>query len=150
MIGKVQPKVDYNEIRKSAYLTVTLLRDYCTDCKLADIAYKRFIAEGKKAPGYAATIMQTTKNNAFLSDTKNLLDNKIKSDAFERRSNNLKDGMLKLNSKNSSEYSEFEQAGKEMYPKTWNIRKSILNFYHDNYDKRYPTSHCKDEKRLYI
>lgn len=146
MISKIQPNVNYKLIKDYAYITVNLLKKN-PNSTIAAVAYRDYLAEGKKAPGYARTIMKLTKNDSVLKDIRQMLDNKISPDEFTRRSDNLRGGFQNLAVNNIGAEYEFNQAGGKMYPQTWNIRNNILNWWQDTNENRYLTSHLKELKR---
>ena len=146
MIRKIQPDVDYKLIKDSAYMTVNLLKNNSKSIG-ANVVYKQFLSEGKKAPGYAKTIMKLAENDASLKDIREMLDYKVSTTEFEKRSNNLRDGFLNLFENNTEAKFEFDKAGRKMYPRTWDLRCKILNWWKDTSEHKYKTSQFKDLKR---
>ena len=146
MIKRIGQDVNFKLIKDSAYKTVAILRKNAK-CAEADMAYKQFLSEGIKAPGYAETIMKLAKNDASLCDIKEMHDYKISPEEFEKRSEKLVNGFLNLFAKNSEMKFKFDKAGKEMYPRTWNFRCNILNWWRDTSENRYKTSQFKELKR---
>lgn len=147
---KVQPqqvqKADYKAIRENAYTAVNLLRGN-KDSEMANAAYGRFLAEGKKAPGYASTILQTAKNEAFEKDTGRLVRYQLSDSEYSRRGQQMRIGLEIVSKRNAKAQAEFEQAGEKMYPFTWNARKRILPWYRDTKGHRHRTSDFKEFKR---
>lgn len=146
MIGKILPNVDYKLIKDNSYIAVNLLKKN-PNSTIAAVAYRHYLSEGKKAPGYAQTIMKLMKNDSSLNDIRQMLDDKMPIDEFEKRSINLINGFVNISNKNIKEKLEFDKAGKKMYPKTWEIRKNILNWWRDTSEYKYKTSQFKDLKR---
>lgn len=146
MIGKILPNVDYKLIKDNSYIAVNLLKKN-PNSTIAAVAYRYYLSEGKKAPGYAQTIMKLMKNDSSLNDIRQMLDDKMPIDEFEKRSINLINGFVNISNKNIKEKLEFDKAGKKMYPKTWEIRKNILNWWRDTSEHKYKTSQFKDLKR---
>ncbi len=146
MIKRVGQDVNFKLIKDSAYKTVAILRKNAKSAE-ADRAYKQFLSEGIKAPGYAETIMKLAKNDASLNDMREMLDYKISPEEFEKRSEKLVNGFLNLFAKNSEMKFKFDKAGKEMYPRTWYLRGNILNWWRDTSEHKYKTSQFKELKR---
>lgn len=146
MIKRVGESVNFKLIKDSAYKTVALLRENKKGAE-ADKSYKQYLSEGKKAPGYAKTIMKLAENDANLKDIRKMMDYKISPEVFEKHSNNLRDGFLNLFARNSEAKFKFDKEGKEMYPRTWNLRCKILNWWKDTSEHKYKTSQFKDLKR---
>lgn len=146
MIRKIQPTANYDLIKKSTYQTIDLLKAN-PNSKKASKVYSTYLTEGKKAPGYASTIMKIARNDASLNDVKEMLDGNISSDTFRNLGDNVRTGFRNLSLSKTKEMSEFNNAGKEMYPKTWDIREKILPWYRDTSEHRYPSSELKDLKK---
>ena len=146
MIKRVGQDVNFKLIKDSAYKTVAILRENAKSPE-ADKAYKQYLSEGAKAPGYAETIMKLAKNDASLSDMREMLDYKISPEEFKRHSEQLVNGFLNLFVKNSEAKFKFDKAGKEMYPRTWDLRGNILNWWRDTSENKYKTSQFKELKR---
>lgn len=146
MIERIQPIANYKLIKDSAYMTVNFLKK---NPKSADAAaaYKQYLSEGKKAPGYASTIMKLAKNDSFINDIKEMGALKISGSELKTHSKNLAVGFLDLLDKNESARLEFDKAGEKMYPRSWNIRKNILKCWRDNSSRSYQTKCLKDLKR---
>ena len=143
---KQPQKADYNAIRENAYTAVNLL---CgdKDSELANEAYGRFLAEGKKAPGYASTVLKTAKNDAYENNTARYIEHELSDSEYSSRGERMRVGLALVSRRNAKAQAEFEQAGKKMYPQTWDARKKILPWYQDIEGHRYRTSDFKDFKR---
>lgn len=142
----IQQKADYKTIKESAYTAVNLLRGN-KDSELANAAYGRFLAEGKKAPGYASTILRTARNDAHAKDTTRYVRYKLSDSEYSRRGEQMRVGLSLVSKRNAKAQAEFDEAGKKMYPHTWDARNRILSWYQDTTGHRQPTSYFKDYKR---